>query len=176
MDPRIHARFGDATRLLGDTEVTLIEHGPFAWLETKAVATFDVRALFFEDGKWVVRERNLDVFRTVLAKVRPPFDDDNLEHIVRAHGELTFDDALWTRADVEDLSDPRWYLFPVSGEAISKWHPPRIARRADGSDELVWFVHHFPHQAAMGRVRVDARYDVVVENVRDVPLTLTPSR
>lgn len=85
---------------------------------------------------------------------------------------------MGSRADVEDLSDPRWYLFPVSGEAIAKWHAPRNANGSHGRGERVWFVHHFPHQAAMGRIRVDARYDVVVENVRDVPrtLTLTPSR
>jgi hypothetical protein len=160
MDPRITARFGDAARLLGDIggigAVTLVEHGPFAWLETDAVLTFDVRALFFEDDAWRAMPRDLDTFRHVVAHVRPPLHD--WQPIVRAHQALTFDAPLLTRAQVDDLTDARWYVMPLDAARAATWHAPRF----DGA-ELVWFVERFPHNASMARVRIDASYRVEVE-------------
>jgi hypothetical protein len=156
MDPRITARFGDAARLLGDTKVTLVEHGPFAWLETDAVMTFDVRALFLEGGAWKAMARDIDTFRYVLARVRAPLHE--WQPIVRAHRALTFDEPIIEESSLDELADPRWYLMPLSDAARAKWHAPRF----DGN-ELAWFVERFPHRASIARVRVDATYDVVVE-------------
>jgi len=169
MDARITVLFGDAVSLLTDRNVTLVEHGPFHWLETDAVLTFDVRALFLDDARtsWIAKERNLDTFTWLLQRVRPSLSD--WQPIVKTHSALTFDDALLTQDAVDDLGDPRWYLMPRSEEQLRQWHAPRVD--ADGS-ELVWFVHRFPHQAWMQRLivrlRADAtttHYDVVVENL-----------
>lgn len=160
MDARITARFGDAARLLGDTNVTFVEHGPFAWLETVAVLAFDVRALFL-DGvgsaqKWVAMPRDIEAFRFVIARVRPPLRD--WQPIVAAHSALTADSALLTRAEVDALADPRWYLMPIGQKALDAWHAPRVV---DG-DVLEWFVERFPHRAEIAHVTVDAQYRVVV--------------
>lgn len=162
---RIVALFGDAARLLGDTKVTLFEAGPFAWLETAAVMTFDVRALFLVDdprtkaAAWVPMQRNLDAFRFIVARVRPPLTMDAAPHIIRAHAKLCYDDPLLDEAAVDDLHDPRWYLQTLSAAERALWHVPRVVAGAHG-DELVWFVHRFPHMAELNRVTVDARYDV----------------